>query len=163
MKTSNPFVICQHPKVHCLPFTSDNRIQCSKLSIIWNYLEWMLDSYCFRNQKASQIPLAESVHTFQSDYTYHHNVSMPVCYQINLRFLDSVHRFSLDCCKTLDIDVDKEPFRQLLSKHQSGGNRDQILIKLQQFLVHLEKSCSQFTQQRRQQTKIRYLDMQIDR
>lgn len=63
---------------------------------------------------------------------------MPVCYQINLRFLDSVNHFSLVCCKTLDIDVDKESLCQLLSKHQSGGNRDQILIKLQQLLVHLE-------------------------
>lgn len=62
---------------------------------------------------------------------------MPVCYQINLRFLDTVNHFSLVCCKTLDIDVDKESFCQLLSKHQSGG-RDQILIKLQQLLVYLE-------------------------
>lgn len=69
---------------------------------------------------------------------------MPVCYQINLRFLDTVNHFSLVCCKTLDIDVDKESFCQLLSKHQSGGKRSNS-NKTATASCILGNSCSEFT------------------
>lgn len=61
---------------------------------------------------------------------------MQVCYQINLRFLDSVNNFSLVCCKILDIDVNNNSANYCQSTNQV--ERDQILIKLQQLLVHLE-------------------------
>ena len=54
-----------------LPFTVNNRIRPSKLSIIWKFLGWMLNAYCFKIWDASQTSLSGVYYIIQSDDSYY--------------------------------------------------------------------------------------------
>lgn len=96
----------------------NNRIRHSKLSIIWDFSEWMLDSYCFKTWDASNLSFRNLLYHTEWLHLLPKSIYIPPCYQKYIYKVASFCQsfFSLTCNNTLESDADRDSFCSIIGK-----------------------------------------------